>query len=150
MAVISEILRFILPRSSAKTSAFQALRRQITERGSVKTQYFGYVIPNEGFPGPKRGDQMCWYIGTLAFGLSILYLLLSTSMLTAFEMKEWPETSNFRSSTEFKIELEKFAEDCPRSLFFNFRQTRDGEVIKALESPVCEFVRATLLIKLSS
>lgn len=113
MAIISEILRFILPRSSIKASAFQALRRQVTERGSVKIQYFGYVMPNEGFPRPKE-DQMCWYI-------------------------EWPETSNFRTSTEFKIELEKFAEGCPRSLLFNFRQTKDGEVIKALESPACEF-----------
>ena len=63
-------------------------------------------------------------------------------MLTAFEMEEWPETSKFQSSTEFKIELEKLAEDCPRSLLFNFREINDGEVIKALESPACEFVRA--------
>jgi hypothetical protein len=84
MAVISEILRFILPRSSVKASAFQALRRQVTERASVKIQYFGYVMPNEGFPRPKE-DQMCWYIGTLALGLPVLYLLLRTPMLTATE-----------------------------------------------------------------
>lgn len=85
MAIISEILRFILPPSSTKASAFQALRRQVGERGSVKTQYFGYVLPNEGFPRPKKKDQMCWYIGTLALGRPILYLLLATPMLTAFE-----------------------------------------------------------------
>lgn len=146
MAVISEILRFILPRSSAKASAFQALRRQVREKGLVKNQYFGYVLPNEGFPRPKREDQMCWYIGTPALGLPILYVLLRTPTLMAFETSEWPETSKFRSSTEFKTELQKFAEDCPRSLLFNFRETNDGQVIKALESPVCEFVRTTFFV----
>ena len=73
MAVVSEILRFILPRSSAKVSAFQALRKQVREKGLVKTQHFGYVLPNEGFPRPKREDQMCWYIGTPALKLLILY-----------------------------------------------------------------------------
>ena len=76
---------------------------------------------------------------------NFLFTVEEPPMLMTFEMLEWPETSKFRTSTEFKIELEKFAEDCPRSLLFNFRETKDGEVIKALESPACEFVRATLL-----
>jgi hypothetical protein len=84
MAIISEILRFILPRSSAKTLVFQALRRQVREKGLVKTQYFGYVLPNEGFPKPKKEDQICWYIGTPALRTPILYLLLTTPHVDGF------------------------------------------------------------------
>ena len=54
------------------------------EGGSVKIQYFCYVMPSEGFPRLKE-DQMCWYIGTLALGLSVLYLLLRIPILTATE-----------------------------------------------------------------
>jgi hypothetical protein len=84
MAVISEILRFILPRSSARASAFQALRRQVRERGSVKTQYFGYVLPNEGFPKPKKEDQMCWYIGTLVLERSNFLFIVGDTYVDGF------------------------------------------------------------------
>src|SRR5579871_6656878 len=101
MAVISEILRFILPRSSTKVSAFQALRRQVRERGSVKVQYFGYVMPNEGFPKPKKKDKMCWYIGTLELGRPSLYFqfFLSIPMLTAFEFKNGLRLQSFGTAT---------------------------------------------------
>lgn len=63
MSVVSEILRFILPKTAANATAFATLRQAVTDKGSVKRQYFGYVLQNEGFPGPKPKDQICWYIG---------------------------------------------------------------------------------------
>jgi hypothetical protein len=65
MAIVSEILRFNLPRRSlASSTAFNLLRRKAETNGLVKVQYFGYVLPNEGFPAPKPENQMCWYLGT--------------------------------------------------------------------------------------
>jgi hypothetical protein len=61
---ISEILRFPLPKSSSSSSAFRVLRDKVSSKGQVNTQYFGYVVPNEGFPVPKREDEMCWVIRT--------------------------------------------------------------------------------------
>ena len=70
--MISEILRFILPRSEANTTAFSDLRRSVETKGSVKIQYFGYVLQHEGIPKPKPENQMCWYIGIYSFDSSPL------------------------------------------------------------------------------
>jgi hypothetical protein len=61
--VLSEVIRFILPRSQAAAIAFAALRTHVANVGPVKSQHFGYVLQNEGFPGPKPANQVCWYIG---------------------------------------------------------------------------------------
>ncbi len=62
MMVMSEILRFPLLQSPSSSSAFQKLRDQVSSQGQVKTQYFGYVVPNQGFPLPKSENEMCWVI----------------------------------------------------------------------------------------
>jgi 2-succinyl-5-enolpyruvyl-6-hydroxy-3-cyclohexene-1-carboxylate synthase len=64
MAAIAQLLRFTLPRSSPRVPAFHALRECVSSKALVKTQYFGYVFPNEGFPVPKPDDEMCWLIRT--------------------------------------------------------------------------------------
>jgi hypothetical protein len=67
MTVISELIRFILPRSNATASAaFGDLRRTVGTAAKVQTQYFGYVIPNEGFPSFREQNQVCWFIGKLS------------------------------------------------------------------------------------
>jgi len=63
MPVVSELLRFILPRSQSSASAFSDLRHSVTTKGLARIQYFGYVMPNEGIPTPRPDNQMCWYIG---------------------------------------------------------------------------------------
>jgi hypothetical protein len=79
MAAISQLLRFTLPESPAKTSAFQTLRTLVTERGPVKTQYFGYLIPTESWTGPKE-DQVCWYIGMPPLYLLSLFMVKNFSV----------------------------------------------------------------------
>lgn len=140
MAMISEILRFTLPRSSANASAFHGLRRQVAEKGPVKAQYFGYVMPDVGLPPPKKEDLMCWYIGILVLRLPINTLLKICPLLIAVKQQEWPEASNFRRSAEFKTQIAELAATRPRSLLFKFRQTKDNEVIRGLEAAACEFV----------
>lgn len=63
MARVSEILRFILPRSPSSKTAFSELRQHVATKGLVNTQYFAYILQNEGFPQPKPENQMYWYIG---------------------------------------------------------------------------------------
>ena len=64
MPAIAQLLRFTLPRSSTRLLAFHALRERVSSKALVKTQYFSYVFPNEGFPVPKPEDEMCWFIRT--------------------------------------------------------------------------------------
>jgi hypothetical protein len=63
MAVISEIFRFLLPRSQSSANAFGELRRRVAAKGVPRSQYFGYMIQNEGFPPQKPENLMRWYIG---------------------------------------------------------------------------------------
>ncbi|KAH8886367.1 hypothetical protein GQ53DRAFT_809677 [Thozetella sp. PMI_491] len=114
MAIVSEVLRFILPRSPASTAAFADLRRRVAARGAVTTQFFGYVLPDEGMPRPKPAGQMCWYI-------------------------EWPEQAAYRASGDFQAALAKMSEGTARSLRFEFAETKEGEIRKGLESAVCQF-----------
>jgi hypothetical protein len=67
MGSISQLLRFTLPRSTTRLSAFHALRDHVSSKASVKTQYFGYVLPDEGFPVPKLENEMCWLIRNKPF-----------------------------------------------------------------------------------
>jgi hypothetical protein len=64
MPAIAQLLRFTLPHASTRVSAFHVLRERVSSKALVKTQYFGYVYPNEGFPVPKPDDEMCWFIRT--------------------------------------------------------------------------------------
>ncbi|KAF2098888.1 hypothetical protein NA57DRAFT_56526 [Rhizodiscina lignyota] len=114
MAFVSEVLRFILPRSATSQSAFQQLRKTVAEKGSIKAQYFGYVLINEGLPRPKPDNQMCWCI-------------------------EWPEGSTFRRSKQFRAALTEISQSPVTSLLFKFREDTKGDTTKALESPVTEF-----------
>jgi hypothetical protein len=115
MPTISQLLRFTLPYSSARASAFQVLRQKTASKGLVKTQYYGYVLPNEGFPAPKREDEMCWFL-------------------------QWPQDSSFRDSKEFETDLDDVAEGRVRSLLFDMSNTKEGELEKGLEAPFCQFV----------
>ncbi|KAH8634235.1 hypothetical protein IG631_09635 [Alternaria alternata] len=62
MAIISEFLRFVLPRSSENASAFEQLRKLVSKRGLTQDQYFGYGSPVNGWDKPTD-DLMCWFIG---------------------------------------------------------------------------------------
>jgi hypothetical protein len=133
MTIVSAILRFTLLRSQASTAAFSELRRSVQTKGLVTTQYFGYVLQNEGIPKPKPDSQMCWYIG-IASQFSEKFCHSNRSV-------EWPKESEYRTSQEFKQGLAAIAEDKPRSLIFEFKETKSGEIIKGLEANACEFVR---------
>ena len=74
MAIVSEVIRFILPRSSASQSAFRSLRKVVAAKGDVTVQQFGYLMQNEGFPRPKPRDQMCWYIGEFFDSVALLHM----------------------------------------------------------------------------
>ena len=63
MATIQELLRFFLTRSQQNEEAFAKFRRHVKIKGSVSTQYYGYVSENIGIPPEKPADQICWYIG---------------------------------------------------------------------------------------
>ena len=115
MAIVSEILRFILPRSTVHSTAFAQLRVKVKFEGHVKTQYFGYVLPDEGMPPPMIEDQMCWYI-------------------------EWPEKTTYRASDEFKSGIARIANGTPRSLLLHFTETKEGETLRGLGSGVSQFV----------
>ena len=110
--VTSEIVRLIIPRSPLKAAAFSALRKGVVEKGSAGTQYFGYVMPNQGFGHPRVEDEMCWYI-------------------------EWPGDGTYRNSQDFKSELSKLSSSA-RALLFEFTETRKGQLIKGLESDACQ------------
>jgi hypothetical protein len=71
MGYVSEIIRFLLPKAKLNTNAFRDLRQRVRTNGLVSTQYFGYVLQNEGSATPKPADQVCWYIGRL---LSYIFL----------------------------------------------------------------------------
>jgi len=43
-------------------------------------------------------------------------------------------------SEEFKADLNTIAEGNVQSLLFDFQETKDGELEKGLEAPVCQFV----------
>jgi hypothetical protein len=115
MSVVSQILRFTLPHSPTRVSAFQALRQDTSTKALVKTQYYGYALPNEGLPPQKSNDEMCWFI-------------------------QWPQDSAFRNSKEFKANLENVAEGRVRSILFDFSSAKNGELEKGLEAAVCQFV----------
>jgi len=121
MGIISEVLRFVLPQTKTSSTAFSELRRQVGSKG-VRTQYHAYIMPNEGFPVPQEIDQVCWYI-------------------------EWPKESTYRISKEFRSELTKIAQDKPRSLLFEFKETKPGELTKGLESNACEFAIINTIAK---
>jgi hypothetical protein len=74
MSSISQILRFTLPRSATRLSAFQELRQCVSAKASIKTQYFGYVLPDQGFPVPKPENEMCWLIRKTALLIKVLSL----------------------------------------------------------------------------
>jgi hypothetical protein len=63
MAAFSQLLRFTVSKS--QVPIFNALREHVSTKASVKTQYFGFVVPNEGFPAPKTDNEVCWFIGNL-------------------------------------------------------------------------------------
>ena len=44
---------------------------------------------------------------------------------------------------EFKADLASVAEGSVRSLLFEFQETKDGELVKGLDAPVCQFVCST-------
>jgi hypothetical protein len=71
MPAIAQLLRFTLPHSSTRVSAFRALRERVSSKALVKMQHFGYVFPNEGFPVPKPDDEMCWFIRTPSLSSSL-------------------------------------------------------------------------------
>ncbi|RDI81088.1 hypothetical protein Vi05172_g8877 [Venturia inaequalis] len=119
MASIYQLLRFTLPRSNAALlSTFQALRDRVSN-DSVKTQYFGYMIPNEGFPDRTAENDMCWVI-------------------------KWPQSSTFQKSAEFKAALSTIGEGNIRSSFFDFQETKEGDTEKGFEAPVCQFALISL------
>ena len=65
MSAVAQLLRFTLPRTSACASAFHALRETVSSKTPVSSQYFGYIIPNQGFPASKADDDICWLIRTV-------------------------------------------------------------------------------------
>lgn len=62
MSSLSQLLRFTLPPSTTRLTAFQALRERVSSKASVKSQYFGYMLPNEGFPDRTAENDMYWLI----------------------------------------------------------------------------------------
>lgn len=74
MASIYQLLRFTLPQSNAtRLSTFQALRDRVSS-DSVKTQYFGYMILNEGFPDRTAENDMCWVISKVALSSLSMFI----------------------------------------------------------------------------
>lgn len=66
MAIVSEIIRFVLPQSHANDTGFHMIRKVVAEKGFARTQYFGSVMFNEGGGGHGNlENQMCWYISRL-------------------------------------------------------------------------------------
>ena len=58
--ILSQILRFSLPRSSAISApAFLKLRDFVKSHGQVEDQYFGYIVT---LLKQKKSDEMCWII----------------------------------------------------------------------------------------
>jgi hypothetical protein len=53
---------------------------------------------------------------------------------------EWPETSIYRYSEEFKSELSQVAKEGARTLSFEFIVTEEGGLVKGLEAEVSQFV----------
>ncbi|KAF2667088.1 hypothetical protein BT63DRAFT_458051 [Microthyrium microscopicum] len=114
MGAVSEILRFVLPRTTSSNAAFSEVRRLVAANGLGTSQYFGYIMEDEGFPRPKAENFMCWYI-------------------------EWPNNSSFRNNEEFRSKLVKLSVKEPRLLRFQFQETKSNELTRALESSACQF-----------
>lgn len=78
-------------------------------------------------------------------------MLVHWSVLAYFEiisdspLLEWPAQSSYRKATEFKSALESVTEEDIKSLLFNFTETEPEELVKGLESKVCQFVGFTEL-----
>jgi hypothetical protein len=70
MPGIAQLLRFTLPHSPTRVTAFHALRERISSKALAKTQYFGYVFTDQGYPVPKPDNEMCWFIRTFCPSLS--------------------------------------------------------------------------------
>ncbi len=66
MAIVSEILRFILPASKTKSFEFLKLRQHIANSHGIQDQYFGYVFPVQGAGLPARENEMCWVVRKLS------------------------------------------------------------------------------------
>lgn len=149
MASIFQILRFTLPWSSAtRLATFQALRDRVSNN-SVNTQYFGYILPNEGFPERTAENDMCWVISKLSLldnECTAFQPHQKSSVLTQTPtVTEWPQSSIFQKSPEFKTTLPTIAAGDICSLFFDFQKPKEGEIEKGLEAPVCQFVRSISL-----
>jgi hypothetical protein len=57
---LTQLLRFSLTKS--RIAAFTALRNNLSSTALVKSQHFGFILPNEGFPAQKSDHEMCWII----------------------------------------------------------------------------------------
>ncbi|KIW02691.1 uncharacterized protein PV09_06128 [Verruconis gallopava] len=112
--VLSEIVRFVLPRSQSARSSFHDLRAKLDHAGVVKNQYFGYVLQKEGYPVPKQENLMCWYI-------------------------EWPDRNRREWSPEMTKSLSSLAGGTPNTSLCEFVETKAGGIREALESNVCQF-----------
>ncbi|KAJ9603264.1 hypothetical protein H2200_012042 [Cladophialophora chaetospira] len=129
MAILSEILRFILPPTKTRAAEFLNLRQHIAKTYNIRDQYFGYVIPFQGTGLPVRDHEMCWVI-------------------------QWPSPTLPQRTTESHTQLNNLLSTTAsstsahkaRSLLFPFPSSSLPEVTKALTSPVCEFA----IINLSS
>ncbi|KIW27608.1 uncharacterized protein PV07_07334 [Cladophialophora immunda] len=121
MAILSEIVRFVLPPTKARLSAFLKLRQQVSQSCNIHDQYFGYVIPVKSSHLRVKENEMCWVI-------------------------HWPQGSSLAQNAELRAQLKELTTAATSgqageatSLLFPFDDSQVGELKKALEAPVCEF-----------
>ncbi len=62
MAILSQVVRFVLPPFESKASEFLKLRQRLAKSQGILDQFFGYVIPVEGAGLPVRDHEMCWVV----------------------------------------------------------------------------------------
>lgn len=131
--MLSQIVRFTLPPSlTISAPAFLELRQTVSAAGAA-AQYFGYITPTKLYPLPKNRHEICWTIRMCAASLS----MLSGKTKRGF-YAEWPKTCD---PHQVLPALREIATGNPTSLLFKLADNQLPHVEKALEAPVCEFVR---------
>ncbi|OAL20717.1 hypothetical protein AYO22_08726 [Fonsecaea multimorphosa] len=126
MAILSEIVRFVLPPTKVKLTEFLKLRQHISRSYNVHDQYCGYITPVKSSHLLVKENEMCWVI-------------------------QWPQgTRHHAQIAELRAQLKELTSEPTSSnddgtgggatsLLFQFEDSQVPELNKALEAPVCEF-----------